>query len=167
MPEYAIQLAADLYAGEPVDRWEGNKWTERGHEIEDAARAYYENSFPDRLVTRVGFVTNDDGTAGASPDSLVDADGLLEIKCLSAVRHIKVMAYVEKHHHAPSDYIAQPQGQIYICEREWCDLLFYHPELPAIVLTQRPDGKIVLNLQLQIGSCITERDKIIDMLNRY
>lgn len=168
MIDYAIQLAADMYAGSPQDRWEGNRWTERGHEMEDSARAYYENTFDDREVTRVGYITDDDGRMGTSPDSLVDSLGLLEIKCLKATTHVKVLLYLEKNGgRLPPDYVVQPQGQMLIAERQWCDVLFWHPELPAAIKRCTPDERIVINLSLQIGSCISERDRVIDVLQRY
>lgn len=167
MAEYAMQMAADKYAGEPLDRWQGNQWSDRGHEMEDRARAYYENTFPDRNVTRVGFITNDSQTAGASPDSLVDDDGMLEIKCLKATRHVGVLLHVKRMKAMPSEYIVQPQGQMMVAERSWCDSLFWHPELPALIIRNKPDQKITDNLHLQIRACITERDRIIEVLNEH
>lgn len=171
MKGYAIQLAADLYAGEPLDRWEGNQWTERGKELEDAARAYYENSFPNHAVTQVGFISDDDETHGCSPDSLVmdeeGSEGLLEIKCLSATRHVKVLMFFDKHHRMPTEYVVQPQGQMLVAERDWCLSLFHHPDLPSLIVRNTPDEKIMINLRLQIGSCLDERDRIIQVLNKY
>ncbi len=168
LPEYAIQLAADLYAGVAgLDQWRGNKSTERGHEMEDRARAYYENSFPDRSVRRAGFITDDDETCGCSPDSLVDDDGVLEIKCQEAKGHIGALLYYKKHGHQMSTHAAQPQAQILIAEREWCDLLYWHPELPALLIRCEPDQCILVNLRLQIAGCIDERDRVIKILNEF
>lgn len=167
MPDYAVQLAADMYAGAPQDRWEGNRWTERGHELEDAARAYYENTFPDREITRVGFITDEDSRKGCSPDSLVDWDGLLEIKCLKATTHVKVLMYLSTKGRPPPEYAVQPQFQMLVAERHWCDLLIWHPELPAAIYRFEPDEKIIINLRLQIESCISERDRVIDVLQSY
>ena len=168
MPEYAIQLAADLYAGVAgLDQWRGNASTERGHEMEDRARAYYENSFPDREVTRVGFITDDDESCGCSPDSLVDDDGVLEIKCQEAKGHIATLLYYKKHGHQTSVHVAQPQGQILIAERDWTDLLYWHPELPALLIRCEPDERIIVNLRLQIAGCIDERDRVIKILNEF
>lgn len=164
MEALALELAVDAYAGEPVDAWEGNKWTERGHEMEDRARAYYENTFPDREVTRVAFITRDDGLAGCSPDSLVDDDGMLEIKCLKGTNHAKVLVHYSRYSRLPSDYIAQPQMQMQIAERKYCDSLFWHPDLPALIIRNTPDEKIQINLRLQIMSCIDARDKVLEVL---
>lgn len=168
MPDVAIQCAADLWAGEPLDRWEGNQWTERGHEMEDRARAWYENEWPAREVIQVGFITDDDLTMGCSPDSLVecpsDGAGMLEIKCLKATSHLKVLMFLHRNGKVPADYILQPQMQMEVAEREWCDMVFYHPDLPKLVVRHRPDEKILTNLRLQITSVISERDKIIEVL---
>lgn len=170
MPGYAIQLAADHIAGEPVDRWEGNQWTERGHEMEDRARAYYQLEHPDFDVSKVGFVTDDEMRYGASPDSMVKhhsgqhEPGLLEIKCLKATSHIKALMYIEKNGRMPTDYVQQTQGQMFVSGLEWNDLLFWHPDLPALTIRTRPRDEIFTNLSLQINSCIDERDRIITML---
>jgi hypothetical protein len=178
MAAYAIQLAADLYAGEPLDRWAGNEWSDRGHEMEDRARAFYENTFADREITQVGFCTDDHELYGASPDSMVqgytsaertelhsDGTGLLEIKCLKASRHVGVLVFYDRNSKLPSDYLMQPQGQMLVCERDWCDVLFWHPELPPLMVRQRPDDKIFGTLRHQIDACIIERNRVIEILN--
>ena len=167
LPDYAIELAADLYAGEPVDKWEGNKWTQRGHELEDSGRAWYENTYPKAIVTQVGFVLNDEGTAGCSPDSLVNEQGMLEIKALGKKAHIQTMRYVEAHGHQPSTYIVQPQFQMLVCKRDWNDLLFFHPQLPSFVVHILPDLKIQAMLAVQIDAVRAERDIITKLLERH
>ena len=116
MPEYAQKLSGDLYAGKPIDAWEGNKYTERGHEVEDEARLAY--AMRGGNIQQVGFITDDLQRWGCSPDSLVDDDGMLEIKCLPK-QHIKALLYFKKHGKAPSEYIVQPQMQLLVAERKW------------------------------------------------
>ena len=108
---YALTLAAELYAGAPVDAWEGNAWTERGRELEDKALAFYA-FMQDREIRRVGFVTDDSGMYGCSPDALVENDGLAEVKCLKAENHIRAILYAQKHGRCPPDYMQQAQGQM-------------------------------------------------------
>jgi len=179
MAGYAIQLAADMYAGEPLDKWQGNEWTERGHEMEDRARAFYENTFPDRKITQVGFITDDKERYGCSPDSLVqtytnsgrtelhpDGAGMLEIKCLKASRHVGVHVFFEKNGRLPADYFMQPQGQMFVAERKWCDMLFWHPELPPLLVRQAASDEIFSALRTQISACLDERNRIIEILNK-
>lgn len=161
---YARQLAANKYAGKLLDSFKGNKWTERGHELEDCGRAWYELMFEDRVVTQVGFITNDAGTAGCSPDSLVDDVGMLEIKALKASNHMKVIQHYQLHGKAPNDYFIQPQGQMLVAKRDWCDLLFYHPDLPSLLIRQLPDFKIQGVLEVQIEMVNALRDTLISVL---
>eukprot|EP00980_Cylindrotheca_fusiformis_P010421 scaffold2315_cov113-Cylindrotheca_fusiformis.AAC.14 len=66
---------------------------------------------------------------GASPDGLVidaadQTKGLLEIKCLWGRRNQKELAQFD---HCPNRFYDQIQGQLAICDREWCDLMMYIP----------------------------------------
>ena len=124
MSDYAEILAGAKFAGRPLDQWGGNKHTERGHELEPDARQAY--AFVcDQNVKQVGFCTDDMEQYGASPDGMCGDDGLVEIKCLSAKYHIKALMYYKKHNRAPTDYIAQCQMQMVVCERQWCDLTYW------------------------------------------
>ena len=115
LPAYANLLAGERFAGKPLDGFEGNKWTDRGGELEPDARDVY-SFLSGNHVEQVGFVTDDDGMdgIGCSPDGLVGGDGLVEFKCLKAENHIAAAAYIKKHNKPPSDYVAQTQGQMYI-----------------------------------------------------
>ena len=160
MAGYAIMLAGEMYAGRPLDAWEGNAYTERGKLLEvDARLAYAYMHETEPLV--VGFVTDDLNQYGCSPDSMIGGDGILEIKCLKAENHIKAILYYRKHKKCPPDYVQQTQGQMLICERIWCDLYFHHPELPPLIIRQERDSKICSALTEQVQVVIVERDRIL------
>lgn len=160
---YAITLAGELYAGKPLDAWEGNAYTERGKLLEDEASKMYA-FLHDVEPTKVGFVTDDKMLFGCSPDSFIGDDGILEIKCLKAENHIKAILYYRKHKKCPPDYIQQTQGQIMVCERAWCDLFFYHPDLPILEIRQEPDEAIIKSLRGNIVTVLEERDKILAVI---
>ena len=162
MEAYAQKLAGDLFAGNDIDAWEGNRFTERGHEIEEEARSYYSMMF-DKEVIQVGSVSDTMGRWITSPDGMVDEDGVLEIKCLPK-KHIAALLYYKKNGKAPPDYIQQTQGQLFVTEREYVDLLYYHPDLPKIVIRQYPDEKIQTALEKQLKACITERNLTLNIL---
>jgi len=66
---------------------------------------------------------------GASPDGLVvdakdQSEGLLEIKCLWGRRNQNELTPFD---HCPNRFFDQIQGQLAICDREWCDLMIYIP----------------------------------------
>lgn len=160
---YATKLAADLFAGFELDAWEGNDATERGHELESAAAAYY--SFErDIDVIECGFFTDDKATFGASPDRLVGDKGLLEIKNQKAAGHVKtLLAYTSKKE-IPKDYKLQPQMQMMTSEREWVDLVLYHPDLPKSIIRIERDDKICKLLSEQIVIVNQLRDDALGAL---
>ena len=164
LPRYAKTLAAEKFSGRPLDVWEGNQWTDRGKELEAEAIRLYEFA-SDYTVTPVGFVTTDDGLAGCSPDGFVGSDGLVEVKCLKAENHIEAVLYFQKNGRCPPDYVQQTQGQIWVCECQWCDLIFFHPVLPLLVIRQTPDDAIRTALITGVKNVINERDAIIAALH--
>lgn len=160
---YAMTLAAEKFAGCTMDAWEGNGWTERGRELEDEALRLY--SFAnDCNVTPIGFVTNDAHTAGCSPDGLVNGEGLIEIKCLKAENHVKAILYFQKNGRCQTDYVQQTQGQIWLCERKWCDLVFFHPQLPLLTIRQHPDPALQTALAAAVDAVHRERDIVLAAL---
>ena len=96
----------------------------RDHEAE--ARETYEAE-TGRFVDLVGFIPHPDiPYLGASPDGLVDDDGLVEIKCpFSTVVHLKrIRAGV-----VPPEYVPQMLLQCICTGRKWVDFVDYDPRL--------------------------------------
>jgi len=64
------------------------------------------------------FVRPDHPRLGASPDALTQAPlrGIVEVKCPAHNVHEEI----------PAVYMAQIQGQMAICERDWCHFVSYH-----------------------------------------
>lgn len=160
---YALTLAAEMFAGRAVDAWEGNQWTERGREMEARAISLYEFARDARVVP-VGFVTDDSGGIGCSPDGFIGDDGLVEIKALKAEHHIKAILYHRKYRAAPPDYIQQTQGQLMICERAWCDLVFFHPVLPLLIVRQVPRPEIQAAIRRELPLVCEQRDAALVVL---
>lgn len=163
MPDYAVELAGDLFAGKSLDSFEGNQWTERGTELEDSARSLYE-LLNDIEVKEVGFCTDDDDRYGMSPDGLVNDDGLVEFKCLKATNHIKARMYYLKHNKPQPDYIPQVQMQLFVSGRKWCDLMHFHPDLPELIVRIEADPEFHKVLESQLNAVIKERDNIVKLL---
>lgn len=166
MSDYAAILAAEAYAGHPVDVWNGNQYTDRGTELEPDARATYEfeNSVK---VQEVGFITDDLSRWGVSPDGLVGDDGMVEFKCQAAKGHIATLLYYKKHGKCPTGYFAQCQGEMFVAERQWNDLVFYHPDLPTITIRQTPDPVFIGALEQQLLAVCAERNLILKTLKEF
>ena len=122
---YMLKLAGEIITGEPSENFT-NSHMDRGHEMEADARETYAfmNDADPQLV---GFVRN--GRKGASPDALIGDAGAAEFK--SKMPHI--LADVLLRDEIPSEHVAQVQGVLWVCEREWCDFVAYWPKMPLFV----------------------------------
>jgi len=157
LPKYAAKLAAELFAGKPMEGFDGNAWMDRGREMEEEAVEWY--AFTRGLEpVKVGFVTDDAMTVGCSPDRLVDPDGGLEIKCLRAENHVELTQYYAKHGRAEPKYTQQVQACLWISGRAWWDQLYYSPELPPLVIRQTPDLVMHASFAEAVAAVIRERD---------
>jgi len=165
MKGYAEELAAELYAGKPLNTWDGNKYTDYGHEIEDEAACAYEMR-TGVAVESIGFVTDDMEQYGCSPDRMTEDGGGLEIKCLPK-KHVSVLLYWKKNGKAPPDYRQQTQGQLFITGWKYIDLYFYRPELPSLVVRQIPDPAIFAAIEKQLAAVIAERNLILKTLKEF
>lgn len=121
--DYAQELAFERVAQCVVDK-PVTTAMQRGKELEPLARAAYE-ARTGELVDELGFVLHHTLLAGASPDGLVGASGLIEIKCpFSHAQLAKIWAGNDV-----SDYTDQVDWQLWIIQREWCDVVIYDPRL--------------------------------------
>lgn len=156
---YLYKLASEIVTGQPAENFT-NHHMERGHEMEPEARAAYAFQF-DRDPELVGFIRN--GRKGASPDSLIGSDGLLEIK--SKLPHLLIDAMLRDD--APPEHMAQCQGQLWVAEREWLDLAIYWPGLPLVVHRVVRDEAYISNLAAAVDAFNEELDAIVDRVRAY
>lgn len=122
---YLLTLLAERLMGHPIDE-HVSLWMKRGSALEREAVAFYQLQRNIDTVP-VGFITNDEGTVGASPDRLVGDDGLLEVKAPKEYIHLGYLLQSGSPYDA---YRVQVQGQMWITGRQWVDVLSYHPEMP-------------------------------------
>lgn len=119
-------LVAERITGQPVEGYR-NAAMERGIELEAEARDAY--SFQAGVaVEEVGFIVCDWlPNTGCSPDGLVGGDGLVEIKCPSAMgKHLDALLY---NGHA-IEYLWQIRHQLMVTGRQWVDIVSYDPRWP-------------------------------------
>lgn len=142
---YLFSLLAERLMGKPIVE-HVSLWMERGSHMEADAVSFYEFQRDIKTET-VGFVTNDKNTIGASPDRLVGADGLLEIKVPAPHTHI---GYLLRAGSAYDAYKVQVQGQLWIAEREWADVLSFHPEMPPALIRIERDEEYIQKLSAAV-----------------
>jgi hypothetical protein len=131
---YINALIDEVVRPDAVRSFQGNRHTERGCAFEDEARDVYAFS-RDVRARKVGFILSDDGTMGCSPDSLVDPDGGLEIKCPDGPTHVKWM----RDNRLPDEHKPQVHGSLIVTGRPWWDFMSYCPGYPPFVVRAVPD----------------------------
>lgn len=152
--KYLLRLVGEILTGEVVKEWEGNEHTERGHAMEDEARQFY--AFQrDADPQRVGFMRR--GRAGASPDSTLSDNGLLEIK--TKLPHLQLE--VLEQGRIPPEHVAQVQGQLLVSGRDFCDFVSYWPKLPLFVTRVERDEAYIATLVQAIADFNGELDAIV------
>lgn len=123
---YMDTLIGERITEEAADPFTGNRHTERGHELEGIARGLYEDRYEVK-TTECGIILNHG--AGYSPDALVSANGLTEIKTKLPKFQVSVILADE----VPKEHVPQCQGGLWISEREWIDFISYWPGMPLFV----------------------------------
>ena len=97
-----------------------------GNDTEPQARAAYE-FITGQKVTTVGMFKHPTLLGvHASPDGLVGAEGLLEIKCPNTLTHIETLSSKK----IDPKYLTQMQWQMFMTNRDWCDFVSFDPRMP-------------------------------------
>lgn len=122
---YMAQLVCERMTGTAAESY-SNSAMQWGTDQEPLARAAYEAA-ENVLVAETGFVVHPNiSEAGASPDGLVDYNGLIEIKCPNTATHIETVLSET----VPLKYFTQMQWQMACTERDWCDFVSFDPRMP-------------------------------------
>lgn len=157
--DYLNKLAGEILTGEPMPSY-SNADMERGKLMEDEARNLYA-FMTDRAPQRIGFIRN--GDKGASPDSLIGANGGLEIK--SAAAHVQIKRLLADE--LPSEHKAQVYGSMWVAEREWWDFTSYCPKLPLFVKRVYRDEEYIQKIALAVELFNVELQQTVDYIKRY
>lgn len=123
---YLYQLAAEIITGQREESFK-NQHMEWGNENEPAARAMYELEMSTDVV-EVSFVKTDNPMIGCSPDGLVGDSGLVEFKCPKTTTQIETFLAGSM----PKTHKPQVQGQLWVCERDWCDFVSFDPRIDGV-----------------------------------
>lgn len=161
--KYRYEIVTQRLTNEIVDGYtnEAMAW---GSEQEPYARMAYE-AHTGNFVTQTGFVKHwNIKWVGASPDGLVDDDGLIEIKCPNTLTHLKTLESGK----APSEYIPQMQMQMWVTGRHWCDFVSYDPRLPDelryFCVRVKRDDEYINSMEADILQFLNEVEQTIKTL---
>ncbi|WP_420003222.1 lambda exonuclease family protein [Arenibacterium sp. LLYu02] len=134
----ANKIAIQRITGIPEETFTSEKML-RGHIDEEVAREIYGSKYAP--VSEVGFITNDRFPFfGYSPDGLVGADGLIEVKSRDPHLHIASITARERGEGIPKEYMAQVQAGLLLSGRDWCDFISFSHGLPMMTHRVYPDA---------------------------
>jgi len=160
---YKVELIAERLTGLPEEQFVSKEmlW---GTQNEGAARSHYE-MMRELLADTVGFGIHPDmDFAGASPDSLIDLDGGLEIKCPKTATHIKWA----KAGGVPEEHQEQCLFNMDVFGREWWDFMSYDPRLPleyrAYVVRMMRDEERIRAIRAGVAQFNEEINSLISSL---
>lgn len=156
---YMLKLAGERLTGEPMVSY-SNGHMERGKEMEGQARDFYA-FLTDADPALVGFIRS--GDKGCSPDSLVGANGMLEIK--TALPHLLLDLILKDEF--PPEHKAQTQGQLWVAEREWVDLAVYWPNLPTFIKRAYRDDVYIKTLSEAVDQFNEELCATVEKIRAY
>lgn len=157
--KYMRQLAGEIITGKPMEGF-SNAHMERGHVMEPEARDLY--SFAtDTTPEQVGFIRN--GNKGCSPDSLIGANGMLEIKSKLPDLLIECLERDD----FPPEHKAQCQGALWVAEREWIDIVVYWPEMPVFIKRAYRDETYIATLAKSVDTFNEELAALVARVRSY
>jgi len=158
-------LMVERLTGQPADSYtnEAMKW---GTETEPQARSAY-SFITDNDVEQVGFIDHHTiAMSGASPDGLIGADGLLEIKCPNTATHIEFLLSSS----IQDKYQKQMTWQLSCTKRKWCDFVSFDPRLPVDlqikIVRFIPSKDEITELEKQARGFLKELDEKLELLTK-
>lgn len=159
---YLVDIATERLTKSATPHY-ANSAMQWGVTHEPGARIVYEQRRK-LQVEETGFIQHDELDAGASPDGLVDWDGLIEIKCPynSAVH---VLTWMDG---MPEEHMPQVQGQLWITNRQWCDFVSFDPRMPPglqlyVERVERNDS-FINGLETEVRKFLADVDAMVAKL---
>ena len=161
------RMVTERITGKPVETFVSGAMM-RGTELEPEARNAY-SFLSGNDVSEIGIVPHPRiAKSHCSPDGLIGDDGLVELKCCGAPRHIEILTGSP-----PEDrYIKQCFWQMACTGRKWCDLAYYNPDFPIemqlhVTRIERDDD-VIAELEGGIKAFLDEiAATVADLDNRY
>ena len=159
---YIRRLAAER-AGAELAQSYSNGHMERGHMMQDDARALY-TFVTDEETELVSFILRDDPRGGCSPDALIaNRRGGLEIK--SKLPHLQVELLLADE--VPAEHIPQLHGQMLFGELDFVDFMSFWPGLPPFLKRVKRDETYITNLRGEVDRANFEIAEIVARIRAY
>lgn len=163
---YMTELALERITGQRQESFT-NAAMQWGTETEPLARAAYEADTGE-IVDEVAMIEHPSiAMTGASPDGLIGADGLIEIKCPNSATHMETLLNKKP----AAKYITQMMWQMACTKRQWCDFVSFDPRFPQHLqlFTTRVmrDDLMVKSLENEVSQFLDELGAMVTTLSNY
>jgi putative phage-type endonuclease len=164
---YAAELILERLTGKATESYISAAM-QYGMDMEGEARTAYE-FHADCDVQEIGFVEHPRiKLAGASPDGLIGADGLVEIKVPNPATHMATLLGAS----ITAGYLCQAHFQMACTGRKWVDFVSYSPAFPErmrLYVQRIPrDPDKIASLECEVGTFLEEVERKVDQLSaRY
>lgn len=158
--KYMLKLSAERITGRFTVGYK-NKDMDRGHEQEQEAADYYAMINGVELQ-KVGFILDDSGSYGCSPDRcMFDIKGGLEIK--TAEQHVQAerldYGWTGMEHHR------QAMGCMLVTGMEWWDLMSYCPGMRDVTIRFHRDERFLDKLKRELEIFCEELDEMVKRIS--
>jgi putative phage-type endonuclease len=161
---YMTHLAIERLTGTVAESY-SNAAMQWGTEQEPFAREAYE-IHTGQLVIETGFVDHPSiAMSGASPDGLVGAEGLIEIKAPNSATHLDTLLTQK----VPQKYLLQMHWQMACTERQtFCDFASYDPRFPEglqlFIKRVEWDAELGAEIHAEVQKFLAELDETVEGL---
>lgn len=130
--------------------FQGNSFTDRGHEKEPFARIDYELRTLTPVV-QVGVIELDTWVL-CSPDGLIGTNGLYQAKCPifnTQLEYLKTMKI-------PGNYYKQMQFELFVSGRKYNVFNSFHPSLPPVDIIVERDEQMIYEIEKRLSEAKQE-----------
>jgi len=158
---YMMKLLCERLTGNSEEFYI-NAAMQRGTDLEPVARSAYEID-KGVMVIESGLVDHPaiEGFA-ASPDGLVNDDGLVEIKCPNTATHVDFLQTGK----IDQKYIWQMQSQMSCTGRKWCDFVSFDDRLPESLQYKSVRVEFDVSAQREMATEVTKFLNELDQLQQ-
>lgn len=158
------ELICERLTGAPAEKFV-TQAMQFGTEMEPEARDAY-TFYTGKEVVQVGLIRHPKiEQSHASPDGLIDDDGLIEIKVPQPAAHLETLLGQK----IPERYVTQMLWQMAVTGRVYCDYVSYNPSFPEnmrLFVKRLPrDDKRIAELESEIAAFLLEMAVKLSELN--
>lgn len=155
--KYVREKAAERISGEPTKTYT-NSYMKKGHEREGESRKMY-SFMNDVEVVKIAFWYFDDKKEfGGSPDGLIGKSGIWENKNAEGVIQ---MSRIDNGWN-DSEHFVQCQGNLFVGEREWCDLTSYSRGFMPVTKRIYRDESFIKSLKIELKLFNEDVQKLVE-----